>query len=182
MLNRNPTERPDADREPRPVEVRGDGIRVERTRTDVGVDEARQRYGGLDVPATLAGTLTAVGTTVLVAGLLAGAGTVGYQMGLQDRDELTVGGLIAGLLALLLGFPVGGWVAGRMARYDGGGNGVMAAVRFLLLGAASAALGAWLGQCYNVFDRLLPQWFWSEAATAIAVATGIFRPCPAGCA
>lgn len=113
-----------------------------------------ERYGGLDLPATRGGTVAALGMTVLVGGLLAGAGTVGYQRGLQGQEQLSVAGLVAGLMALLIGFLVGGWVAGRMARYDGGGNGLMTAVRFLVLGAATAAVGAWVGWSYDVFDRL----------------------------
>ena len=40
---------------------------------DVGVVKARARFGGVDLPATLAGMLTALGTAVILGGLLAGA-------------------------------------------------------------------------------------------------------------
>lgn len=154
--------------------MRDTGIRVDRAHGDVGATEARRRYGGLDLPATLAGTVAALGTTVLVGGLVAGAGTVGYQLGLEGKEELSVGGLVGGLVTLVFGFLVGGWVAGRMARYDGGRNGIMTAVWFLLLAAATAALGAWVGKSYNAFERLqLPQWFSANARSAAAVATGV---------
>ena len=149
-------------------------VRARRVGSDVGVKEARRSFGGIDVPATLGGTAAAIGTAVLVAGLLAGAGTVGYQRGLAGTEELSIGGLVAGLATLLIAFLVGGWVAGRMARYDGGRNGVLTAVWFLLLAALMSGLGAWLGREYDVLPSLrLPQWFSAEARTGAAVASGL---------
>lgn len=163
------------------VEVRGEGIRVDpvadetvATR-DVGVAEARRRFGGIDIPSTLAGTIAALGTAALLASLLAGAGRIGYQRGIEDAaEELPLGGLVAGLITLGLAFLLGGWVAGRMARYDGGRNGVLTAVWFVLLAAIVSALGAWVDAEYNVFPDLhLPQWFSSDATTNEALATGL---------
>ncbi len=150
------------------------GVEARLVRSDVGVVEARRSFGGIDVPATLGGTAAAIGTAALVAGLLAGAGTIGYQRGLAGNEELSVGGLVAGLVTLLIAFLAGGWVAGRMARYDGGRNGVLTAVWFLLLAALMSGLGAWLGREYDVFPSLrLPQWFSADARTGAAVATGL---------
>ena len=151
------------------------GVTVSDVSGDVGVEEARSRFGGVDIPATLAGALAALGTAVLLAGILAGAGTVGYQMGVDDAAEkLTAGGLIGGLLTLLVAFLVGGWVAGRVARYDGGRNGLLTALWFVLFAAAAAALGAWAGDKYNVFRNVnLPQWFDSDALTGAAIGTGL---------
>lgn len=150
-------------------------VRVTDVTGDVGVEEAHRRFGGVDVPATLAGALAALGTSVLLAGLLAGAGTYGYQLGLDDAAEkLTVGGLLGGLATLLVAFLVGGWVAGRVARYDGGRNGLFTALWFVLLAAATAALGAWAGDKYDVFGNVnFPQSFDSDALTGGAIATGL---------
>ena len=156
------------------VHVRGDGVRTRRRDGDVGVAEAHRRVGGVDVPATLAGTAAALGTAVLIAGLLAGAGTIGYQRGLTGGDDLSLGGLIAGLATLLVAFLVGGWVAGRIARYDGGRNGVLTAVWVLVLAAVTSGLGAWLGEKYDVFPSVrLPQWFSADARTGAALASGL---------
>jgi len=151
------------------------GARVTDVTGDVGVEEARARFGGVDVPATLAGAVAALGSAVLLAGIFAGAGTFGYQLGLDDAtDELTAGGLVAGLATLFLAFLIGGWVAGRVARYDGGRNGLLTAVWFLLLAAATAALGAWAGDKYDVFRNVnLPQWFDSDALTGAAIGSGV---------
>lgn len=130
--------------------------------TDMGRDEARRRFGGLDVPASLVGMLTALAMVVLLGGVLAAAiGAVGYQAGLttDDTDELGVSGLVGGLVTLFVAFLVGGWAAARMARYDGVRNGAMTVVWTILLSAIFAGIGAVVGSQYDVFDRVdLPRW------------------------
>jgi hypothetical protein len=140
---------------------------------DAGVYEARRRFGGLDLPATLAGMLVALAMVVILGGLLGAIiGSIGFQTGIEGED-LSLGALIGGAVALLLAFLIGGWAAGRMARYDGGLNGVMTAVWFILLAAILGGLGAWLGQEYDVFDRIdVPQWFSSDALTTGAIISG----------
>lgn len=158
-------------------DVEGDGVRVADVRGDVGVREAREHFGGLDLPATLAGLLAALGATVLLAGLLGGAGSVGFQTGAADGASdtgLSLAGFGAGLLTLVLAFLVGGWVAGRMARYDGGRNGLMTAVWFLVLTAGLAALGAWAGDRYDLLSRFeLPQWFRNGDVTGAAIGSAV---------
>ena len=135
---------------------------------------SRQR--GLNIPATLAGTLAAIGTLVVLAGLIGAAlGAIGYQTGLQgNAEELTLGGLVAGLIALFLAFLLGGWVAARIARHHGARHGLMTAVWMILLAAILAALGAWLGSEFDVFGELgLPQWFSEDAFTTGAIISGL---------
>ena len=150
-------------------------VRVSDLDGEVGVAEARHRFGGVDIPATLAGMLAALGTAVVLGGLLAGAGTFGYQLGLEDAaTKLSVGGLIGGLVTPFVAFLVGGWVAGRVARYNGGLNGLLTALWFVVLAAAMAALGAWAGDKYNVFANVnLPQWFSRNARGAAAILSGL---------
>ena len=156
-------------------DVAAPGVRVSDADGDVGVAEARHRFGGVDIPATLAGMLAALGTAVVLGGLLAGAGAFGYQLGLEDAaTKLSVGGLIGGLVTLFAAFLVGGWVAGRVARYNGGLNGLLTALWFVLLAAAMAALGAWAGDKYNVFANVnLPQWFSRNARATAAILSGL---------
>ena len=151
------------------------GVTVSHDDADVGVAEARARFGGVDIPATLAGMLAALGTAVVLGGLLAGAGTFGYQMGLEDAaTKLSLGGLIGGLATLFVAFLVGGWVAGRVARYNGGLNGLLTALWFVLLAALLAGLGAWAGDKYNVFAKVnLPQWFSRDALGTAAILSGL---------
>ena len=128
----------------------------------VGVERAHDRFGGFDVPAQLTGMLVAIGLVVLLGGV-AGAviGSIAYQTGLQGNlSEISVGALVSGLVVLFVSFLIGGWAAGRIARYDGGRNGLMTAVWFLILTAILAGLGIWFGAEYNVVGRVdLPNWF-----------------------
>lgn len=149
------------------------GTAYRATTHDAGVGEAHRRFGGVDLPASLAGMLAALGLTVLLAGVAGAAGSVGYQRG-ADTDALSLGGLVTGLVVLLVAFYVGGWVAGRIARYDGTRNGVLAAAWFVLLAGAVSGLGAWLGARYNFFDDVrLPNWFSGNETTAAVVSTSV---------
>jgi hypothetical protein len=148
---------------------------------DIGVREAHSRFGGVDVPATLVGMLAALALLAILGGLVAAAiGAIGYQTDLDtssfdgNRAELSIAGLAGGVVLLFVTYLVGGWAAGRMARYDGGRNGFMTGVWTLLLGAILAGLGAWLGSEYNVLDRIpnVPNWFSRDAVTAGAIASG----------
>ena len=150
-------------------------IRIDDEGNAVRVVDTHRRYGGFDVGASIAGALAALGVTVLLGGLLGGIGTIGYQLDLErGTDELSAAGLAGGLVTLIVAFLVGGWVAGRIARYDGGRNGLMTAVWFILAAFALALLGAWLGDRYDVFaDLQVPQWFSDNATTTVAVISGV---------
>jgi hypothetical protein len=141
-----------------------------------GVAAAHERFGGIDIPATLVGMLTALSTVLILAGLIGAAvGAVGYQTGLEaDAQDLSTWSLIGGVAVLFVGYLVGGWAAGRIARYDGAKNGFMTGVWTLLFGGIMAALGAWAGSEYDVFRNVdLPQWFDSDAFTTAAIVSGI---------
>jgi hypothetical protein len=156
-------------------------------RRDTGPEVARERYGGMHVGAQLVGMLTALALTLLLAGIVAAvAGSVAFETGLDEQldattkaTEVAIGSVIAGIVVLGISFLVGGWAAGRMSRYDGGRNGLMTAVWFLVLGVVLAALGLWAGEEYNIAQRvdLLPNWFgtWFEAdeVTIGAVISGV---------
>ena len=147
-----------------------------RAKEEVTIDGRAGTSRGLNIPATLAGTLAAIGSLVLLAGLIGAAlGAVGYQTGLGgNRDELSIGGLISGLVALFLAFLIGGWVAARIARHKGGVHGLLTAVWMILLAAILAALGAWFGSEFDVFKSLsLPQWFDEDAFTTGAIISGL---------
>jgi hypothetical protein len=151
-------------------------VRTKHTHDDVTqspIVAARQRYGGLDLPAALAGMLAGLGLTVLLAGIAAAAGTISYSNG-ASTDELFNGGMITGLAVLLVGFFVGGWVAGRMSRYDGALNGLASAALFLLLMAGMSGVGRWLDASYDFFsDVRLPQWFTSAETNAALVSMAV---------
>ncbi|MBT8213287.1 MAG: hypothetical protein KJN71_09085, partial [Acidimicrobiia bacterium] len=141
------------------------------------------RYGGGDIPATLGGLLAAIGTFVVLGGLItAGAGNIAYQVGVLDIDgnveELSIAGAVASIVVLFVSFFVGGWVASRMARIDGARNGIIVALWMTVLVVVFGAAGIWAGAEYNILSRLdLPDWVshWdnSEVTTATSVLASI---------
>ncbi|MEX0754069.1 MAG: hypothetical protein WD206_05045 [Actinomycetota bacterium] len=143
--------------------------------------EARDRFGGISFAGSLAGMLAAIAATLLIGGIIGAAiGGIAFETGLENADgeELSIGAVIVGILVLFVAFTIGGWVAGRIARYDGIRNGAMTAVWFLVLGAILAALGAWAAVEYNVLVAAdLPNWFdrWfnTDEVTTGAVISGI---------
>lgn len=142
-------------------------------RADPSQEVVGAQRSGFDLPATLAGALAALGTLLLLASLAGTIGAVGFQDEVDGKD-LSLGGLIAGLVILLVACLVGGWVAGRIARRRGGLHGLVAALWLLLLAAALAALAAIAGDEYDVTERVgLPNWFSDDALGAAAIASGV---------
>jgi uncharacterized membrane protein len=132
---------------------------------ETDISSVRDRFGGIDTPAALAGMFTGLGVLVFLGALIAaGAGGLDYQLNAIDIDgnvqDIEVVGAILAALVVFVSFLAGGWAAGRMARYDGGMNGLGAGLWAIFLVAVFAALGAWLGAEYNAFQRAgLPDWF-----------------------
>lgn len=133
--------------------------------TEANMGGIVDRFGGADLIAGILGMFVALGVLVFLSSLLgAGAAGIEYQLNQVDFDgnlqEVEVVGSIVAIVVVLVSFFVGGWAAGRMARYDGGINGVGAALWFILLVAIFGALGVWVGQEYNAFAAVdLPNWF-----------------------
>jgi hypothetical protein len=129
------------------------------------VSEVYERYGKPDILASIVGMFAGLGTLVFLGALIAaGAGGIDYQLNMindqGDLDEASMIGLIVAAAVVFASFIVGGFAAGRMARYGGGMNGFGAGLWMILLVAIFAALGAWVGAEYNAFNRLdLPNWF-----------------------
>jgi putative membrane protein (TIGR04086 family) len=132
------------------------------------------KHRKFDLLATVAGALAALGTLLLLSSLLSAAvGTIGYQTDVKEQD-LSIGGLIGGLVVLFLACLVGGWVAGRIARHKGGLHGLVSVLWLVALAAALAALAALAGDKYDVTDRVgLPSWFSADAFAPAAIGTGL---------
>lgn len=140
---------------------------------------ARERFGGVDLPASLVGMLTALAMVVLLGGLIVAAfGQIGYQTGLTGDDvnnvnDISLASWIGGVAVLFVSYLIGGWAAGRIARYDGARNGLMTAIWTIVLAAVLSGLAAVLGTEYDVFaNRDLPQWFNRDAVTGVAIVSG----------
>ena len=142
----------------RPVE-RSNGTAVPIDRDQMRAVRARQReeFGGINWGAAFFGWLVAVGLGTLLVGLLAAAGAaVGLTEASETEatSEIGLGGAIALLLALAIAYYAGGYVAGRMSRFDGARQGLGAWLIGLLVTVALAVVGAILGSEYNVLERL----------------------------
>jgi hypothetical protein len=128
------------------------------------LSSVRERFGKADLVASILGMLTALGAFVLLGALFAaGAANVELQTNLLNAegtlDEVDMVAAAAAIAVLFVSFLVGGIAAGRIARYDGGLNGVGAALWMLLLVTIFAALGAFIGAEYNAFaNGELPNW------------------------
>lgn len=123
---------------------------------------ARQRdeYGGINWGAAFFGWLVAVGLGAILIGLVAGAGAAVGLTQLSGTDaqnnakEIGLGGGIALLVVLMIAYYAGGYVAGRMSRFDGARQGAGAWLMGLLITIALGVLAAVAGDKYNVLSQL----------------------------
>jgi hypothetical protein len=126
------------------------------------VDAQRSRYGGLKWGAAFFGWLSANGLAVLLVALISAGGVaIGLTQGLDTADEAadqadTIGlaGGIVLLVVLFLAYLAGGYVAGRMARFDGARQGIAVWVIGVFVVLLLAAAGLLFGSEYNVLQRL----------------------------
>jgi hypothetical protein len=120
----------------------------------------REEFGGINWGAAFFGWLVAVGVSALLVGLLAAAGatvgltTVSESEATSNAGELGIGGAIALLVALAIAYYCGGYVAGRMSRFDGARQGIGAWLIGLIVTIALAVAGVVLGSEYNVLEEL----------------------------
>jgi hypothetical protein len=141
----------------RPVEYTADG---ERDRMRAVRARQREEFGGVNWGAAFFGWLVAIGLGALLVGLLAAAGAAVGITSISDKDtignasEIGIGGAIALLVALAIAYYCGGYVAGRMSRFDGARQGLAAWLIGLIVTVILAIAGALLGAEYNVLERL----------------------------
>ena len=123
---------------------------------------ARQRdeFGGVNWGASFFGWLVAVGVAALLTALLSAAGAAigltatSESEATANAEEIGLGGGIALLIVLMLAYYAGGYVAGRMSRFDGGRQGVGTWAIGLIVTVALAAAAVILGDQYNVLEQL----------------------------
>jgi MFS family permease len=145
-----------------PHDYRTEGAHSTKGTARDAVDAQRSRYGGIRWGAAFFGWLSANGLAVLLVALLSAAGVaIGLTQGVpsteeaaQEADTIGVVGGIVLLVILFLAYLAGGYVAGRMARFDGARQGVAVWVIGLLVVIALAVLGLLFGAQYNVLQQL----------------------------
>lgn len=122
----------------------------------------REEFGGMKFGGCFFGWLAATGTAVLLVTVLAAAGTA---LGLSKNVTVTqatsvspstislVGG-IALLVVILVSYFCGGYVAGRMARFNGVKQGIGVWLWALIVAVVVAILTLIAGNRYDVLARL----------------------------
>ncbi|AUZ36267.1 hypothetical protein C3B78_18705 [Arthrobacter sp. PGP41] len=135
------------------------------TDRQTAVAREKERFGGIKVGSAFFGWLTATGMAVLLTALVAAAGTavglatntdVNEAVNQAAQNQGTVGlvGIIVLLVILFLSYYCGGYVAGRMARFNGAKQGVMVWIWALIVAVLVSILGLVFGQQFNVLANL----------------------------
>lgn len=125
-------------------------------------ERQRNQYGGFSIGAIFFGWLVAVAIGVLLTAIL---GAAGAGLGLSqvsspaqvDPAQAQTVGIVGGIVLLVifgLAYFAGGYVAGRLARFDGLKQGLGVWLFALLVAVLLTLLGAVLGAQYNVLDQL----------------------------
>ncbi|WP_205787435.1 hypothetical protein [Specibacter cremeus] len=128
-----------------------------RDRTSV-VGRERATYGGIKLGSAFFGWLTATGTAVLLTALAAGAGAV---VALASGNNATgntatmgVTGVIVLLVVLFVSYYCGGYVAGRMARFNGLTQGLFVWLWAVAIAVVVAIVAAVAGNKFDILGRL----------------------------
>jgi hypothetical protein len=126
-----------------------------------GHHAARERFGGVNWGSGFYGWLVAIGITILLTSIVgAVVAAVGSNADISQTDAERQAGTIgitaaAVMLAVLaIAYFIGGYVAGRMSRFDGGKQGLAVWVIGLLVTLLAIAAGAIFGNEYNILDRV----------------------------
>lgn len=122
---------------------------------------ARDKFGGLNLGAAFFGWLVAIALAILLTSIVGAVlAAVGSTTNITQSDAQRSAGTIgvaAGavlLVVLALAYFTGGYVAGRMSRYDGARQGIGVWVIGLFVTLVALALGAVFGSQYNILDRV----------------------------
>ena len=119
----------------------------------------RDRFGGIRWGSAFFGLLSAIGLAAILLGhRRRGRRGIGVSeindVRTGDADTIGLGGAILLLAILALSWYCGGYVAGRMARFDGARQGIGVWVWTLAIGAALAIAAVIGGSEYNVLQQL----------------------------
>jgi hypothetical protein len=120
----------------------------------------REEFGGLNWGSAFFGWLVAIGMAAILLGLLSAAGTA---FGLSEVSESEANsnaetiGVVGGILliaCLTIAYYCGGYVSGRMSRFDGARQGFGTWAIGLVVTIVLAVAGAIFGSEYNIFESL----------------------------
>ena len=120
----------------------------------------REEFGGFYWGSIFFGWLVAVGLGAILTAILSGAGTaigITELSASEASDNAETVGLVGGILllaVLLIAYYAGGYVAGRLSRFDGARQGFGVWLFGVIVTLAFAAFAAIAGSEWNIFERL----------------------------
>ncbi|MFP3713492.1 hypothetical protein [Puerhibacterium sp. TATVAM-FAB25] len=141
------------------------GASTPRQQRDEVVAAQKERFGGMKLGAAFFGWLTATGLAVLLTALLSAVGAgVGVandadpaELADQAAQDAGTVGLVGGIVLaviLFVAYFAGGYVAGRMARFDGAKQGVAVWLWAVVIAVVLAVVGVVAGTQFNVLSQL----------------------------
>lgn len=162
------------------------GVTVGRERPErkavIGTDAwIREQFGGFSFGSAFFGWIVASGIGVLLTAILAAAGSTVALTAVRNgvaAHTADTAGIVSGILLLLamgIAYYAGGYVAGRMARFDGTRQGTGVWVIGVVVTIVLGAIGASFGARYNILQSLnlphLPvnQGIWTTGGIVTAV-------------
>lgn len=123
--------------------------------------DAHSKFGGLNPGAAFFGWLVAVAVSVLIFAIITAVlAAIGAQTNISQSDAQQSAGAvglaaaIVFLVVLGLGYFAGGYVAGRMSRFDGARQGFGVWLLGLLITILAIVVGYLFGSEYNVLDQI----------------------------
>jgi cation transport ATPase len=158
-------------------ERRHERFDAQERRHDDAQERRHERFGGLNWGAAFFGWLVAVGMAVLLTTLLSAAGAAVALSEINSPGEAASSadtvGIVGGIGIILIGlvsYFAGGYVAGRMSRFDGARQGLGVWLWAIIATVILALLGLVAGEEWNLFAALdLPRLPVDEDATTAGI-------------
>jgi amino acid transporter len=129
------------------------------------LERERRRFGGVKIGSAFFGWLCAVGIAVLLTALVAATGAAlglgvtnggnnAAKVAKQNAGAIGVGGAIALVVIMLIAYYCGGYVAGRMARFNGLRQGFAVWLWAIVIAIVVGIIAAIAGSQFNILETL----------------------------
>ena len=124
-------------------------------------EAAHEKFGGMNLGACFFGWLVAIAVTVLLTGIvgaivaaISSTTSVAQSEAERQAGTISIAAEVTLIVVLMLAYYAGGYVAGRMSRFDGTKQGIGVWVLGLIVTILAIGIGAIFGSQYNILDRV----------------------------